>query len=113
MNTDMQSIVDFILKEEAIKEELYVKQKIMETKGDPIDDQWLNDEKPVMTKDGRQVIVVDIDMKEVPNIIKGQVKIKNKLFDYEWLDDGTCKKALDQLGNPKKPEDADSLVKAI
>jgi hypothetical protein len=55
----MQSIVDFILREEAIKEELYVKQTIVETKGDPIDDQWLNDEKPVMTKDGRQVIIVD------------------------------------------------------
>ena len=82
----MQSIVDFILREEAIKEELYIKQTIMETKGDPIDDQWLNDEKPVMTKDGRQVIIVDIDMKEVPNIIKGQVKIKDKLFEYEWLD---------------------------
>ena len=27
---------------------------ILETKGDSIDDQWLNDEKPVMTKDGRQ-----------------------------------------------------------
>ena len=50
MNTDMQSIVDFILREEAIKEELYVKQTILETKGDPIDDQWLNDEKHVETK---------------------------------------------------------------
>ena len=44
MQTDMQSIVDFILREEAIKDELYTKQAIMETKGDPIDDQWLNDE---------------------------------------------------------------------
>ena len=106
----MQSIVDFILKEETIKDELF--NKVFETKGDPIDDQWITDENPVMTKDGRQVIVVDVDMKEVPNIIKGQVKMKNKLFDYEWLDDGTCQKAVDQLGNPKKPEDADTLVKA-
>ena len=57
MQTDMQSIVDFILKEEAIKEEMAIKQAIMETKGDPVDEQWLNDEKPVMTKDGRQVII--------------------------------------------------------
>lgn len=112
MQTDMQSIIDFILKEEAIKNELYIKRTILETKGDPIDEQWLNDEKPVMTKDGRQVIIVEIDLKEVPNIIHGQVKMKNKLFDYEWLDDGTCQKALDQLGNPKKPEEADNLVKA-
>ena len=86
---------------------------LLETKGDPIDDQWLNDEKPVMTKDGRQVIVTEIDLKEVPNIIKGQVKIKDELYEYEWEDNGTCKKAIDQYGNPKKPDDADKLVKAI
>ena len=112
-NTNMQSIIDYILREEAIKEELFSNRILLETKGDPIDEQWLNDEKPVMTKDGRQVIITEIDLKEVPNIIKGQVKMKTKLFDYEWLDDGTCSKALDQLGNPKKPEDADTLVKAI
>jgi len=86
---------------------------INETKGDPIDDQWLNDEKPVMTYDGRQVIITSIDMKEVPNIIHGQVKIQSKLYEYEWLDDGTCQKAVDQYGNPKQADKADKLVKAI
>ncbi len=90
-----------------------LKTYILETKGDSIDDQWLQDEKPVMTKDGRQVIVTDIDLKEVPNIIKGKVKIKDELYEYEWEDNGTCKKAIDQYGNPKKPDDADKLVKAI
>lgn len=83
-----------------------------ESRGDNIDDQWIQDEKPVMTKDGRQVIITKVDYKEVPNIIHGQVKIKNDLFEYEWLDDGTCQKALDQRGNPKKPDDSDFLVKA-
>ena len=86
---------------------------ILETKGDCIDDQWLNDEKPVMTKDGRQAIITKIDLDEVPNIIHGKVKIKNDLVDYEWLDDGTCQKAIDQYGNPKKPVESDNLVKAI
>lgn len=86
---------------------------ILETKGDSIDDQWINDEKPVMTKDGRQVIITKIDYDEVPNIIHGQVKMKDKLFDYEWNDEGLCTKALDQLGNPKKADEADKLVKAI
>ena len=86
---------------------------ILETKGDSIDDQWLNDENPVMTKDGRQAIITKIDLDEVPNIIHGKVKIKNDLFDYEWLDDGTCQKAIDQYGNPKKPVESDNLVKAI
>lgn len=82
------------------------------TKGTPIDDQWLNDEKPVMTKDGRQVIIVKIDYDEVPNIIHGQVKMKEKLFDYKWNDEGLCIKALDNLGNPKKADESDNLVKA-
>ena len=90
-----------------------IKTYILETKGDPIDDQWLNDERPVMTKDGRQVIVTEIDLKEVPNIIKGKVKMKNELYEYEWEDNGTCKKAIDQYGNPKKADDADKLVKAV
>ena len=94
----MKSLSEYLLNEKA---------------GDEIDDQWLNDENPVMTKDGRQVIVVKVDMKEVPNIIHGKVKMKEKLFDYEWYEDGTCTKALDQIGNPKKPDDSDVLVKGI
>lgn len=86
---------------------------VNEAKGKPIDYQWINDEKPVMTKDGRQAIIKKVDMDEVPNIIKGVVKWKDKLLDYEWYDDGTCKKAIDLMGNPKKPDEADMLVKAI
>ena len=86
---------------------------IAESKGQPIDDQWINDEKPVMTKDGRQVLVKSVDMDEVPNIIKGVVKFNDKLLEYEWLDNGICKKALDSLGNPKRPHESDNLVKAI
>lgn len=85
---------------------------INETKGQQIDDQWINDERPVMTQDGRQVIITKIDMKEVPNIIHGKVKMDDKLYDYEWLDNGTCQKALDKFGNPKKADYADQLVKA-
>jgi hypothetical protein len=85
---------------------------INEVKSEPIDDQWLNDEKPVMTKDGRQAIILSINLKEVPNVIKGQVKMDDKLYDYEWLDDGTCVKALDRFGNLKKTSDNDTLVKA-
>ena len=86
---------------------------ILEHKGDIIDEQWLNDEKPVMTKDGRQAIILSINMKEIPNVIKGQVKIDDDLVEYEWLDNGVCVKALDRMGNPKKPTEGDTLVKAI
>lgn len=86
---------------------------LLESKGEKIDDQWLNDEKPVMTYDGRQVIVVSIDYSKVPNIIQGKVKMDEKLFDYEWQDDGICIKAIDRMGNPKKADYADALVKAV
>ena len=85
---------------------------ILEVKGDLIDDQWIQDEKPVQTKDGRQVIITKINYEEVPNIIVGKVKIGTDLFDYEWEDSGICIKALDKYGNPKKPSDSDNLVKA-
>ena len=61
----------------------YINIQVTESKGQPIDDQWINDEKPVQTKDGRQVIITKVDLKEVPNVIYGQVKMKEKLFDYE------------------------------
>ena len=89
----------------------YVKH-VNEVLGQPIDDQWLDNEKPVMTKDKRHVIITDRDMSQVPNMLKGQVKIMNKMFDYEWEDNGNCIKAVDQYGNPKKPTDSDNLVKA-
>lgn len=86
---------------------------VNEGKGSPINQQWLNDERPVMTADGREVIITDIDISKVPNIIKGTVKMETKLFPYEWEDSGLCIKAQDRLGNPKKPDDADKLVRAI
>ena len=91
----------------------YINRQVIESKGDPIDDQWINDEKPVQTKDGRQVIITKVDLKEVPNVIYGQVKMKEKLFDYEWLEGGICRKAIDQMGNPKKADESDNLVKAV
>lgn len=89
-----------------------LKERVNEVKGESITDQWINDEKPVMTKDGRQAIVLKVDMKEIPNIIHGQVKMQSKLFDYQWNDTGKCVKAVDQMGNPKKPDESDDLVQA-
>lgn len=85
---------------------------ILEMKGDDIDEQWINDKKPVITKDGRQVIIKKIDYSEVPNIIIGMVSWKQKLLDYKWdLDTGECTEAKDTMGNPKKPDDSDKLIK--
>lgn len=86
---------------------------INEKRGDTIDDQWIQDEKPVMTKDGRPVIITKIDYSQIPNIIYGKVKINDDLVDYEWNDAGICTKAVDRYGNPKKSDISDNLVKQI
>ena len=89
-------------------------ERIGEIRGQHIDMQWINDEKPVITKDGRQVLVTKVDISEVPNIIHGKVKMKDgKLQDYEWNDIGVCIKAIDNFGNPKMADSSDNLVKAI
>ena len=88
-------------------------QIVNEHKGQQIDDQWLNDEKPVMTRDGRSVIVISVDIKSVPNIVIGQIKDGDKILNYKWEDDGTCISAEDRLGNPSKPSKEDDLVKGI
>ena len=88
-------------------------QIVSEHKVQPIDDQWLNDEKPVMTKDGRPVTVISVDIKSVPNIVIGQIKDGDKILNYKWEDDGTCISAEDRLGNPVKPSKEDDLVKGI
>lgn len=85
---------------------------VFEQQFKPIDDQWINDEKPVKTKDNRQVIITSIDLDEVPNVIHGKVKQGEELFDYEWDENGNCLKAVDQRGNPKAPGENDMLVKA-
>ena len=90
-----------------------LEQFINEHKGQPIDDQWINDDKPVMTRDGRKVDVLSVDMKSVPNIIIGQIKDGNKVLNFKWEDDGKCVSAEDNLGNPVRPTDDDYLVKAI
>ena len=102
----------YFLKNTIIKNMKSLFQVINEQKGEQIDDQWIQDEKPVMTKDGRQVIITKVDYEEVPNIIHGEVRMGTNTFKYEWDDTGMCTKALDRMGNPKKTEDSDTLVKA-
>jgi len=86
---------------------------INEEKGDNIDDQWLNDDKPVMTYDGRPAIITNIDYAQVPNMIYGKVKMKDSLFDFIWYENGECYKAVDLYGNPKVVDKNDNLVKSI
>ena len=90
-----------------------LEQFVNEHKGQPIDDQWINDENPVMTRDGRKVEILSVNMKEVPNIINGQIKDGDKVLNFKWEDDGTCISAEDKICNPVRPSREDDLVKAI
>lgn len=94
----MKSILNYIIKED--------------TEINNIDDQWINDQKPVQTRDGRQAIIKKVDRSKIPNELIGKVNIKDKLYDYVWDENGICIKAVDQFGNPKKPHQADNLIKA-
>ena len=85
---------------------------VTEAEGQQIDQEWLDNEKAVMTRDKRQAIILDIDISKVPNVIKGQVKKGEKLCDYEWDDTGHCTQATDEHGVPIKPDENDDLVKA-
>ena len=68
-DSDKLVISDYLIVKEHILDESittdhnigFSVQQLLEQKGDPIDDQWIQDEKPVMTKDGRQVIITSID----------------------------------------------------
>ena len=86
---------------------------IKEHKYQPIDDQWINDEKPVMTADGREVKILSVDLKQVPNVIIGQITSDGHVYNFQWEDTGKCIHAEAKLGNPVKPTDDDKLVKAI
>lgn len=90
-----------------------LEQFVNEHKGQPIDDQWINDENPVMTRDGRKVEILSVNMKEVPNVIIGQIKDGDKVLNFKWEDDGTCISAEDKIGNPVRPTREDDIVKAI
>lgn len=81
------------------------------SKPEQIDMDWVNDEKPVQTKNGLSAIITKVDLSQIPNVIKGKVKIKDKLVEYEWYESGKCFLAHDQYNNPKKPDDGDTLIK--
>jgi len=78
-----------------------------------IDQTWIDNEKPVITRDGRQAIILSVDISKVPNILKGQVKVDDRMCDYTWDDQGKCITATDIYGNFKQPNDNDTLVKNI
>ena len=87
---------------------------LMEVTGGNIDQYWLDNKKPVMTKSGLRVVVKDIDYSKVPNEVIGDVETADgKTQEWRWLDNGTCVQAKDLVGNNRLPDENDQLVKAV
>lgn len=76
-------------------------------------EEWINNDKEVETKDKRQVIIKKIELADYPNKIIGCVKMKDKLYDFEWNLEGECLKATDELGKEKEPDEDDYLFKKL
>lgn len=87
-------------------------QYILEVSSEDIDEYWLNNNKPVMTVSKIPVIIKDIDYSEVPNIITGELLINGRKTVWKWYDTGECIEATDNIGNNRKPDETDKLVKA-
>lgn len=96
----MKSLIQYILKEQQFNK---------------IDMDWIDNENPVCTIDGRQVNVKRVDYKEVPNIIIGEVYYKDSDIwqEFRWDDTGRCKSAKDAKGNGYAPGQNDNLVKVL
>lgn len=90
-----------------------LKYYLQESKGQSINQQWLDSKKPVITRDGRNVLIEKIDYSEIPNVIYGKVAWKEQSFDFKWDDTGKCIEAADKMGNPCAPAAADDLVRAF
>ena len=74
-----------------------LKDYLLENKGDDIEEQWINDEKAVMTHDGRQVIITKIDYDQVPNIIHGKVKWND--LDNNFIKETKSVEEIKELAN--------------
>lgn len=84
---------------------------LCEVTGGSINQYWLDNEKPVMTKSGLQVKVKDIDYSKVPNEVIGEVVVNGNTQEWRWQDNGVCVQAKDAMGNNRLPDENDTLIK--
>lgn len=79
---------------------------------EPVDSDWLDNDKPCCTADGRPVVIDDVDISQVPNVVTGRVDYGDgKYADYKWNDDGTCTVAADAMNRPVQASTMDYLCK--
>ena len=79
---------------------------------DSLDMDWINNDKPVITKGGYEAKIDDVDMTKIPNQLKGHVYTENGEIDgWVWDETGKCIQCKDKYGNGYRPGDEETLLK--
>lgn len=79
---------------------------------DKLDMDWINNDKPVITKSGYEVKIDSVDYKEIPNQLHGKVFFSEGPVDgWVWDETGKCITCKDRYGNGYRPGDDETLLK--
>ena len=77
-----------------------------------LDMEWINNDKPVITKGGIEAKITDVDYSEIPNRLLGTVYYSEGPQDgWVWDEDGKCITCKDKYGNGYRPGDDEILLK--
>lgn len=69
-----------------------IEEKLIQSNPDKLDMDWINNDKPVITKSGYEVKIDSVDYKEIPNQLHGKV-----FFQKDLLMDGYGMKPANAL----------------
>lgn len=81
-----------------------------------LDMDWINNDKPVITKSGLNVQIEDVDMTKIPNQLIGKVFYDGQekpVVGWIWLENGDCVQCKDKYGNGYRPGEDEILIKKL
>lgn len=79
---------------------------------DKLDMDWINNDRPVITKSGHEAKIDDVDMTHIPNQLKGKVYYETGEVDgWIWDETGKCIQCKDKYGNGYRPGEEETLLK--
>ena len=89
-----------------------LEEKMIQSNPDKLDIDWINNDKPVITKSGYEVKIYSVDYKEIPNQLHGKVFFSEGPVDgWVWDETGKCITCKDRFGNGYRPGDDEMLLK--
>lgn len=79
---------------------------------DSLDMDWINNDKPVITKSGIEAKIDRVDMTKVPNQLHGTVYYnEGPVSGWVWDETGKCIYCKDKYGNGYRAGDEETLLK--